>query len=87
MHTVYYRLILQYTVSEDVTSRSVQCKREVLRVSGAEKLKSHFHDFFAGEFASRKVIENQFTMLSVELFALGDTGCIGVFEFEPPVTF
>ena len=79
MHTIYYRLVLQYAVSEDVASRFVLCQGEVLGVSGAEKLQSHFHDFFTGEFAARKVIEDQFAMLSIELFALGDTGCVGIF--------
>ena len=87
MHTIYYRLVFQYTVLEDVPSRFIQCKGEVLRVSGAEKLKSHFHDFFAGEFAAREVIEDQFAMLGIELFALGNANCIGVLELEPPVTF
>lgn len=87
MHIIYYRLVLQYTVLEDVTSRSVLCKREVLRVSGAQKLQSHFHDLFAGQFAARKVIEDQFAMLSIELFALRDADRVGFFEFEPPVTF
>lgn len=87
MHTINYRLVLQYPVLEDVTSRFVLCKGEVLRVSGAEKLQSHFHDFFAGEFAARKVIEDQFAMLSIELFTVGDERCIVLFDFEPPVTF
>ena len=87
MHTIYYSLVLQDTVLEDVAPRFVLCKGEVLRVSSAEKLQSHFHDFFAGEFAARKIIEDQFAMLGIELFALGNANCIGVLELEPPVTF
>ena len=35
----------------------------MLRVPGNEELQSHLHDFFAGKFTTREVVEDEFSML------------------------
>ncbi len=59
----------------------------MLRVAGNEELQSHFHDFFAGEFTTGEVVEDDFSMVLEDLFPFRDAANIGFVEFEPPVCF
>lgn len=48
----------------------------MLRISSAIKLKSVFHDFFAAEFATWKIIENQLAVFFEQFLSIGNASGI-----------
>ena len=65
----------------------VDGESEKRRVASAEELERHFHEFFARELGSWKVVEDFGAMLAEEFLSLFDARCISIFNFEPPVGF
>jgi hypothetical protein len=57
----------------------------MLRVTGANELKYHLHELFAGKLGAREVLEDSFSMLGIDRLALSDSGLVGVFKFNPPI--
>ena len=56
-----------------------------MRIPGTEELQGHLHDFFTGQFAAGKVVENHFTVFLEEPLAFCNTGAVVVFKLEPPI--
>lgn len=87
VHGVDYGCSFQWAIVEDVTLGGFSGEREILRVAGDDELKSHFHDFFAGEFTAGEVIEDELPVLGEEAFALSDAVDVALVELEPPIRF
>lgn len=65
----------------------VRMQREILRIPRADELEYHLHELFTCEFGAREPLQDSFAVLGVELFALGDSLFVSLFELNPPVGF
>ena len=54
---------------------------EVLRVASAEELQGHFHEFFAGKFATWEIVKDHLAMFLIQSSAFCDAGYIAVLKF------
>ena len=60
---------------------------EVFRMTGAEKLETHFHEFFGGELRAWESLDYRRAVFFKELLTLPDAFYVCVLELEPKVGF